>query len=100
MIGHMLNDLAKAIRRWTEKKSMEEIQMARPSKVAKTEPTSLHQLLWDDPPALTYPMPIWVSTVSARSRASGHSLCTGSEMPFRTCQGLQLKVFRPDFHTS
>ena len=35
MIGHMLNDLAKAIRRWTEKKSMEEIQMARPSQSCK-----------------------------------------------------------------
>ncbi|CAL1161581.1 unnamed protein product [Cladocopium goreaui] len=31
---------------------LEEIQMARPSKVAKTEPTSLHQLLWDDPPSI------------------------------------------------
>ena len=28
------------------------LQMARPSKVAKTEPTSLHQLLWDDPPSI------------------------------------------------
>ena len=31
---------------------LEEFQMARPSKVAKTEPTSLHQLLWDDPPGI------------------------------------------------
>lgn len=28
---------------------MEDIQMARPPKLAKTDSTSLHQLLWDEP---------------------------------------------------
>jgi hypothetical protein len=31
---------------------LEEVQMARPTKMAKTEHTSLHQLLWDDPPSI------------------------------------------------
>ena len=31
---------------------MEDIQMARPPKLAKTESSSLHQLLWDEPPSI------------------------------------------------
>ena len=31
---------------------MEDIQMARPPKLAKTDSTSLHQLLWDEPPSI------------------------------------------------
>lgn len=31
---------------------LEDIQMARPPKMAKTDSTSLHQLLWDEPPSI------------------------------------------------
>lgn len=39
---------------------VEELQMSRPAKVAKTTPTSLRELLWDDPLALKFPTTIWV----------------------------------------